>query len=99
MPSPFLHGVASGDPRPTSVVIWTRVTPTAASTPGSGTGPDVSVRWQVASDSRFTHLVRSGPVRTGKAHDHTVKVDVTGLAADHVYHYRFALGSAWSPVA
>lgn len=98
MPTPFLHGVASGDPRPTSVVLWTRVTPTAASTPGSGQGPDVSVRWQVATDSRFAKVVRSGTAKTGKAHDHTVKVDVTGLSADHAYYYRFALGSAVSPV-
>ena len=99
MPNPFLHGLASGDPRPTSVVIWTRVTPTAASTPGSCTGPDVNVRWQVAADSQFKHVVRSGTVRTGKAHDHTVKVDVTGLAADRFYYYRFALGSVLSRVA
>ncbi|MBO0843454.1 MAG: PhoD-like phosphatase N-terminal domain-containing protein, partial [Nocardioides sp.] len=31
----FQHGVASGDPLPDRVLIWTRVTPTAASTPGS----------------------------------------------------------------
>ena len=99
MSDPFVHGVASGDPLPTAVVIWTRVTPTAASTPASGVGPDVTVRWQVASDNRFTHVVRSGSVRTGTTHDHTVKVDVTGLSADHTYYYRFALGSAWSPVA
>ena len=24
---PFMHGVASGDPLPTSVILWTRVTP------------------------------------------------------------------------
>ena len=39
----FRHGVASGDPWPHSVVLWTRVTPTAESVPGSGRGPDVSV--------------------------------------------------------
>ncbi|HEY3004984.1 MAG TPA: PhoD-like phosphatase N-terminal domain-containing protein, partial [Kribbellaceae bacterium] len=37
----FLHGVASGDPLPTSVVLWTRVTPTPDALPGSGTGPVV----------------------------------------------------------
>ena len=29
----FAHGVASGDPHPDSVVLWTRLTPTAAATP------------------------------------------------------------------
>ena len=40
----FRHGVASGDPRPHAVVLWTRVTPTAAATPGSGKGPRVTRR-------------------------------------------------------
>ena len=34
----FQHGVASGDPLPHAVVLWTRVTPTPAATPGSGKG-------------------------------------------------------------
>jgi alkaline phosphatase D len=89
----FAHGVASGDPRPSSVVIWTRVTPTSASKPGSGAGPDVTVRWQVSTNSSFTRIVRSGDVRTGRARDHTIKVDVTGLQANTTYYYRFVFGS------
>ncbi|WP_036225737.1 alkaline phosphatase [Marmoricola sp. URHB0036] len=92
----FAHGVASGDPRPSSVIIWTRVTPTSASKPGSGVGPDVTVRWQVSTTSTFTSVVRSGDVRTGPARDHTIKVDVTGLLADTTYYYRFVYGSARS---
>jgi hypothetical protein len=38
----FLHGVASGDPLPSSVLLWTRITPTQDSQPGSGVGPDVT---------------------------------------------------------
>lgn len=94
----FAHGVASGDPRQSSVVIWTRVTPTSASQPGSGAGPDVTVRWQVSSNSAFSRIVRSGDVRTGPARDHTIKVDVTGLDPDRVYYYRFVLGSVRSAV-
>ena len=89
----FAHGVASGDPRPSSVVIWTRVTPTSASKPGSGVGPDVTVRWQVSTNSRFTRIVRSGDVRTGPARDHTIKVDVTGLEPNTTYYYRFVFGT------
>src|SRR5689334_1588621 len=96
--APFAHGVASGDPRSTSVVIWTRVTPTAASTPGSGAGPEVTVRWQVSTNNRFTSIVRSGDVRTGAARDHTIKVDVTGLKAATTYYYRFVFGSSRSAV-
>jgi alkaline phosphatase D len=92
----FRHGVASGDPLPGAVVIWTRVTPTAEATPGSGTGPSTTVGWQVATDAGFRSVVRKGTVTTGVERDHTVKVDVTGLAAATTYYYRFTLGSAVS---
>jgi len=92
----FLHGVASGDPLPTCVVLWTRVTPTPDALPGSGTGPVVTVRWQVATDQAFRRVVRSGTVTTGPDRDHTVKVDVTGLAAGMSYWYRFRLDGVTS---
>ena len=44
----FLHGVASGDPLPDGILLWTRVTPTAEAVPGSGLGPDTEVAWTVA---------------------------------------------------
>src|SRR5690242_17847758 len=75
----FRHGVASGDPLPTAVVLWTRVTPTAASLPGSGRGPRVEVTWEVARDREFRRVVRRGTTTTGPARDHTVKVDATRL--------------------
>lgn len=96
--SPFQHGVASGDPLHDAVVIWTRVTPTAASTPGSGRGPRVRVAWEVATDARFRRVVRRGAAGTGPGRDHTVKVDVTGLAPATWYFYRFRLGRDLSPV-
>jgi alkaline phosphatase D len=94
----FQHGVASGDPLPHAVLIWTRVTPTAASTPGSGRGPQARIQWEVAIDARFRHVVRRGTVATGPARDHTVKVDVTGLEPATSYHYRFRHDGAASPV-
>ncbi len=94
----FRHGVASGDPLSSAVVLWTRVTPTEESAPGSGRGPDVRVRWEVATDDRFRRVVRRGEVSTGAARDHTVKVDVTGLSPATRYAYRFRLGSRTSPV-
>ncbi|GAA1920809.1 alkaline phosphatase D family protein [Nocardioides lentus] len=85
----FAHGVASGDPRPHAVVLWTRVTPTAAATPGSGRGPRVEVGWEVATDPAFRRVVRRGRAVTGPWRDHTVKVDATGLAPARWYWYRF----------
>ena len=94
----FRHGVASGDPEPDAVLIWTRVTPTSASTPGSGRGPRVTVRWEVAEDEGFRDVVRSGRFETGHSRDHTVKVDVTGLAPATWYFYRFEYDGVTSRV-
>ncbi|MCA2217583.1 alkaline phosphatase D family protein [Jidongwangia harbinensis] len=93
----FRHGVASGDPLPGGILLWTRVTPTADAVPGSGAGPDVTVDWQIASDASFATVVRSGVAATGPARDHTVKVDVDGLEPATTYWYRFGLSGVWSP--
>src|SRR5688572_17096123 len=61
----FGYGIASGDPMPDSVLLWTRVTPTTESVPGSGIGPDVSVGWEVAADSGFRKIVARGTAATG----------------------------------
>lgn len=91
--APFLHGVASGDPLPDGVVLWTRVTPTQAATPGSRRGPAVVVTWEVAADRAFRRIVARGRRRTGPARDHTVHVDVRGLRPGRTYWFRFrALG-------
>jgi alkaline phosphatase D len=94
----FQHGVASGDPLPRAVVLWTRVTPTATATPGSGAGPRVRVTWEIATDRGFREVVRRGAVRTGSARDHTVKVDATRLRPDTAYFYRFTCRGETSPV-
>ena len=89
VPSVFLHGVASGDPLPEAVVLWTRVTPNAAATPGSGVGPAVTVEWEIAADDDFDRIVLHGETRTGPEQDHTVKVDARGLDPATTYWYRF----------
>ncbi|MGI5177771.1 alkaline phosphatase D family protein [Dactylosporangium sp. CA-152071] len=93
----FLHGVASGDPLPDGVLLWTRVTPTPSATPGSGAGPSVAVTWQIATDPGFADVVSGGTVTTGPERDHTVKVDARGLAPATTYHYRFGVAGVWSP--
>lgn len=85
----FRHGVASGDPTPTGVVIWTRVTPAKP-------GP-VAVTWGVARDSTFKNIVKRGNVTTGPERDYTVKVDVDGLEPGQLYYYWFTVGRVASP--
>ena len=94
----FQHGVASGDPLPDSVVLWTRVTPTPDAVPGSGIGGKVIVRWEVATDERFRAVVRRGRLVTGSARDHTVKLDARGLEPERWYWYRFTALGRTSPV-
>jgi alkaline phosphatase D len=87
----FAHSVASGDPWPDSVVIWTRVTPTPDATPGSGAGAPTEVRWEVSTAADFTDVVASGTETTSAERDHTVKVNATGLAQATTYYYRFTV--------
>jgi alkaline phosphatase/alkaline phosphatase D len=94
----FQHGVASGDPLPGGILLWTRVTPTPQALPGSGVGPDVEVVWQVGTDPDFSTVVRSGALTTGPQRDHTVKVEVDALAPATTYWYRFGFAGDWSPV-
>ena len=83
---PFYHGVASGDPAPDGVVLWTRVTPP--------TDTDLDVRWRVATDPGLQDVVASGTAATRRDRDYTVRVEVTGLDAGRTYYYGFsALGA------
>ncbi|WIM69074.1 alkaline phosphatase D family protein [Corynebacterium breve] len=89
----FMHGVASGDPLPATVMLWTRITPTPEAVPGSGLGEPVEVSWEIALDQEFTSTIRAGHTVTTAEHDHTVNVDPFGLEPDTTYFYRFhALG-------
>ncbi|WP_133912423.1 alkaline phosphatase D family protein [Streptomyces sp. NBC_00582] len=88
----FKLGVASGDPLPNAIVLWTRVTP--ANQGSSGILPSsVAVTWELASDSGFATVVKSGTATASSSLGHSVHVDVTGLTPATDYWYRFkALG-------
>ncbi len=79
---PFYHGVASGDPLPDRVIIWTRVTPERMNTA-------VMVRWEVAEDINFKSIYKTDTMSASAQHDYTIKIDVDGLQPDHTYYYRF----------
>ncbi len=87
----FQHGVASGDPLPNAVIIWTRVTSHPADIPGDGVGEPIALRWEVSPAEDFIETTASGEVTSNPDNDNTVHVDVTGLDADRWYYYRFTV--------
>ena len=94
---PFTIGVASGDPLPDGVVLWTRLAPDPQSD-AAMPDVDVPVTWELAADEGFGDVVQSGTAVTGPALAHSVHVDVRGLEPGRHYWYRFTVGSHESPV-
>ncbi|MEO5716518.1 MAG: alkaline phosphatase D family protein [Luteolibacter sp.] len=85
---PFYHGVASGDPLPNGVILWTRVTRGDKSNTA-----DIPVHWTVATDRALNSIVMTGDAVAKARNDFTVKVDVRGLNAGSTFYYGFkALG-------
>src|SRR5512142_809671 len=78
----FPHGVASGDPRPDSVLLWTR------RPPESGTAP-IALTVEVAEDAGFTHLVSRASTKVSAEADWGARVLAAGLQPGRVYWYRF----------
>lgn len=94
---PFTLGVASGDPLPDGVVLWTRLAPDPLN--GGGMPPvNVPVRWEVASDAAFRSVVKSGVTLATPGMGHSVHVDVRGLLPAREYYYRFEAGREVSRV-
>jgi alkaline phosphatase D len=90
--SPFLHGVASGDPTSDGIVLWTRVTGDA------GAPLAFEVSYELAEAADFQRVVSRGSVATDAELDFTAKVDAAGLKSGSTYYYRFhALGHT-SPI-
>jgi alkaline phosphatase D len=95
---PFTLGVASGDPLPDAVVIWTRLAPDPLAPFGGMDRRPVDVQWQVAEDEHFRRVVRHGSVKAGPEASHSVHVDVRGLRPWRQYWYRFRVNGQLSPV-
>jgi alkaline phosphatase D len=94
---PFSLGVASGDPLPDGVVLWTRLAPEPLN--GGGMPPvPVAVDWRIAADEGMRDVVQQGTAVAIPALAHSVHVEVHGLAPGRWYWYQFRAGSAVSAV-
>ena len=92
---PFTLGVASGDPTPDGVVLWTRLAPDPLN--GGGMPAEVfGVRFEVAADEAFERIVRRGAIEAVPEEAHTVHAEIGGLEPDTPYWYRFKWGTAVS---
>jgi alkaline phosphatase D len=79
----YPEGVASGDPRPDSVILWTRRPFPQAARPAR-------LRVEVAEDAEFRHVVSEAGVGVSATEDWTCRVLVAGLSPAREYWYRFA---------
>ncbi len=77
----FPQSLASGDPRPDRVLLWTRAP--------DANGQNVPLRLQVADDAGFTQLRVERDLVAHAQADHCLRVRVEGLQPGRDYHYRF----------
>jgi alkaline phosphatase D len=78
----YPEGVASGDPHPDSVLLWTRRPPV-----NGDTATRLTV--EVAEDEQFTRVIATSTARLTAASDWTCRVLAAGLRPARVYWYRF----------
>jgi alkaline phosphatase D len=94
---PFTLGVASGDPWPDGVVLWTRLAPEPLDG-GGMPAVNVQVGWEVAREAAFRTIVQKGTTVARPELGHSVHVEVAGLEPAREYWYRFRAGGEISQV-
>jgi len=87
----FTLGVASGEPRPDGMVLWTRLM-------GENLPQRVPVRWEVAHDEAFQRPAAQGTEWAEAAWAHSVHAEPVGLEAGRPYWYRFTALGDRSPI-
>lgn len=93
---PFTLGIASGDPTPDSIVLWTRLARDVLAQ--AGLQSDVlDLRWEIAADPNFGRVLRTGGIAASPALGHSCHAEVRGLEPDRVYYYRWHAGNVTSP--
>jgi alkaline phosphatase D len=95
---PFTLGVASGDPTPAGVVLWTRLAPDPLVVGGGLPAEPYEVRYELARDEAFRHIHRHGSTAAVPDEAHSVRVELDDLPPEREWYYRFKAGDAISPV-
>ena len=95
--NPFTLGVASGDPLPDRVMLWTRLALDPIDV-GATPSDSVPVNWTVYADDGLTDAVASGTEVAEGASAHSIHIDATGLEPDTWYWYQFVADGHESPV-
>ncbi len=75
----FTHGVASGEPAATSVLLWTRYVADA----------DTPLTWEVSASEDFAKPLASGAASASPLRDGCAKATAAGLQPGQWYFYRF----------
>ncbi|MBL0916492.1 MAG: alkaline phosphatase D family protein [Sphingopyxis sp.] len=75
----FTHSVASGEPGPDSILLWTRYAAPS----------DTRLTVELSETSDFARVVAGGSVTAEGERDHTAKLTVSGLRPGRWYYYRF----------
>lgn len=78
----FPQGLASGDPQPDAVLLWTRAVPDMP-------GDSVELICQVSTDESFETLVLEMLATSRAESDYTIRLFAMGLDPDTTYFYRF----------
>lgn len=104
----FPQSIASGDPRPDAIVLWTRVVPAGADDVASCDAADFTVRLLITEADHGHCLGSNAALRGDKVldtavavqagFDHTVRHRVSGLAPATLHYYQFVAGNARSNV-
>lgn len=79
----FTHGVASGDPLPDAVMLWTRFQH----------DNDGRIAWEISEDESFAQISARGEAAASPVDDFCVHADARGLQPGRRYFYRFLSAS------
>lgn len=77
----FPQGVASGDPQPDSVMLWTRAEPAVAG--------EIELLLQVSGSEDFSRVIIEEKITALADNDYTVRAHISGLKPARHYYYRF----------